>query len=91
MVLLLAEVNSEICKEKHKRIEEKIEVHDRRINNHSDRLDVIERSNSRLEERLDGLIKQLAQLNSTLKWFMGLMIGAFVSFFFYAAQRGLLK
>lgn len=85
------EYSENLCKERHKRIDEKIDVHERRINNHSERLDAIERSTSLLEERLDGLIKQLTQLNSTLKWFMGLIIGAFVSFFFYAAQRGLLK
>lgn len=85
------EYSENLCKERHKRIDEKIDVHERRINNHSERLDAIECSTSRLEERLDGLIKQLTQLNSTLKWFMGLIIGAFVSFFFYAAQKGLLK
>lgn len=87
----MSEYNESLCRERHKRIDEKIEVHERRINNHSERIDQIERSTSRMDERLDGLIKQLAQLNSTLKWFIGLMIGAFVSFFFYAAQRGLIK
>jgi len=85
------EYSESLCKERHKRIDEKLELHERRINNHSERLDRIELANSRLEERLDNLIKQLAALNSTMKWFMGLIIGAFVSFFFYAAQQGLLK
>lgn len=75
---------------KHKRIDEKIEVHEKRINNHSERLDRIEQNSSRLEERLDNLIQQLANLNSTMRWFMGLMIGAFVSFFFYAVQKGII-
>jgi len=87
----MVEYNESLCKERHKRIDEKLELHERMINNHSERLDRIELANSRLEERLDNLIKQLAALNSTMKWFMGLIIGAFVSFFFYAAQRGLLK
>lgn len=64
---------------------------ERRLNNHSERLDVIERTNSRLEERLDNLIKQLAALNSTMKWFMGLLLGGIVSFFFYAIQQGVFK
>lgn len=85
------EYNENLCKEKHKRIDERLDVHDTRLNAHSERLDCIEKANSVLQERLDNLIKQLSQLNSMLKWFMGLMIGAFVSFFFYAAQRGLLK
>lgn len=80
-----------ICAEKHKQLDEKIGVHERRINNHSERLDIIERVNSRLEERLDNLIKQLAVLNSTIKWFMGLLLGSFVAFFFYAVQQNIFK
>lgn len=85
------EFNENICKERHKRIDEKLETHDKRLNTCSQRLDAIERVNSILEERLDNLIKQLTQLNSTMKWFVGIMVGAFVSFFFYAAQKGLIK
>jgi hypothetical protein len=51
---------------------------------------MIENINSRLEERISNLINQLNTLNVTLRWFMGLLIGAFVTFFFVAAQRGLL-
>lgn len=80
-----------VCDEKHRRIDEKFDTHERRINNHSERIDMIERVNSRLEERLDGLIKQLSTLNSTMKWFMGLLLGGIVSFFFYAIQQGILK
>lgn len=85
------EYSESFCKERHKRIDEKLELHERRINNHAERLDRIELVNSRLEERLDNLIKQLAALNSTMKWFIGLMVGAFVSFFFYAVQHGLFQ
>ena len=84
-------MDEKICEIRHQRLDEKIEVHDKRINNHSERLDVIERVNGRLEERLDGLIKQLSVLNSTMKWFMGLLLGGIVSFFFYAIQQGILK
>lgn len=80
-----------VCDERHKRIEEKFEVHERRINNHSERLDRIELVNGRMEERLDNLIKQLAQLNSTMKWFITALVGAFISFFFYAVQQGVFK
>ena len=84
-------IDERICDERHRRSEEKIAAHERRLNNHSERLDIIERTNSRLEERLDNLIKQLAALNSTMRWFMGLLLGGIVSFFFYAIQQGLFK
>ena len=76
-----------LCDERHKRIDEKLELHERRLNNHSERLDRIELANGRLEERLNSLITQLENLNKTMKWFMGLLLGGIVSFFFYAIQQ----
>ena len=80
-----------LCDERHRRIDEKFELAERRINNHSEKIDRVEQSSTRLEERLSGLITQLDTLNTTLRWFIGLMVGAFVSFFFYAVQSGILK
>jgi predicted nuclease with TOPRIM domain len=80
-----------ICDERHKRIDEKLELHERRLNSHSERLDRIELANGRLEERLNSLITQLENLNKTMKWFIGLLVGSFVAFFFYAVQQGLFK
>lgn len=82
-------MEDKLCEAKHKRLDEKIDVHERRINNHSERLDRIELANGRLEERLNSLIAQLENLNKTMKWFMGLLLGGIVSFFFYAVQQGL--
>ena len=80
-----------LCDERHNRINEKLELHERRLNNHSERLDRIELASGRLEERLNSLIVQLENLNKTMKWFMGLLLGGIVSFFFYAVQQGLFK
>ena len=80
-----------ICELKHEAIDKKFETTEKRLDNHGDRIDMLEQNNVRLQERLDNLIKQLVQLNSTLKWFMGLMIGAIVSFFFYAVQQSIFK
>lgn len=84
-------MDKSICDERHKRIDEKLESHERRLNNHSERLDRIELANGRLEERLNNLIQQLEQLNKTMKWFITALVGAFISFFFYAVQQGLFK
>lgn len=78
-----------LCDERHNRINEKLELHERRLNNHSERLDRIELASGRLEERLNSLIAQLENLNKTMKWFMGLLLGGIVSFFFYAIQQGI--
>lgn len=79
-----------LCNERHKRLDEKIDTQEKRINNHSARIDAIEQITSRMDERLLGLITQLGALNIILKWFIGLIVGGCVSFFFYAAQKGLL-
>lgn len=84
-------MEEKLCEIKHLRIDEKLELAETRLNCHSERLDKIEYASGRLEERLDGLIKQLSSLNTTLKWFVGLMVGAFVGFFFYAVQQGIFR
>lgn len=84
-------MEDKLCEAKHKRIDERLDTQDRRLNNHSERLDRIEISASKLETRLDGLIEKLDSLNTTLRWFIGALVGAFISFFFYAVQQGLFK
>lgn len=80
-----------LCELKHNEIDKKFEVTEKRLNNHGDRIDKLEQTSVRLEERLDNLIKQLAQLNTMLRWFIGLMIGSFVAFFFYAVQQNIFR
>ena len=84
-------METKIWEEKHRQIDYRLDVHEKRLNSHSERLDRIELVNSRLEERLNNLIQQLEQLNKTMKWFIGLLVGSFVAFFFYAVQQGLFK
>lgn len=79
-----------ICELKHEAIDKKFETTEKRLNNHDDRIDKLEQNGVRLEERLDSLIKQLSSLNTIMRWFLGLMIGAFVSFFFYVVQQKIL-
>lgn len=80
-----------ICDERHRQINYRLDVTEKRLNEHGERLDRIELSNGRLEERLNNLITQLEQLNKTMKWFIGLLVGSFVGFFFYAVQQGLFR
>lgn len=83
-------MEKELCELKHKRIDELFKTHERRINNHSERIDIIENNNSRMDERMAGLITQLGALNTTLKWFIGLMVGGFVGLFFNIIQKGIM-
>lgn len=87
----MTEISSTLCEEKHRRVDETLALHNRRLDDHDGRLDAIEQVSVRLEERLDNLIIQLGQLNTSMKWFMGLMVGGFTGFFFYVVQNGLFK
>lgn len=84
-------MENNLCNEKHKRIDECLERHTKTLNRYGERLDKMDVFSNRLEERLDGLIKQLGKLNSNIMWFMGLILGGIVSFFFYALQNGFIK
>ncbi|EPY6430791.1 hemolysin XhlA family protein [Clostridium sporogenes] len=80
-----------VCEEKHKRLEEKINVHDTRLNDHADRIDKLEQNQSRVDVKIENLCEQIKQLVSIMKWYVGLTVGALVSFFFYAIQHNLFK
>lgn len=72
-------------------LEEKINRNEIRLNNHSERIDKLEQYRSSIEQQLKSLVEQVASLVSIMKWFMGLLIGSFVGFFFYAVQNGVIK
>ena len=80
--------NIEVCRVMHERVDEKFKLNENRLNDHSKRIDCLEQSQARTEENLKGLVKELSGLNTTLRWFVGAMVGSFISFFFYAVQRG---
>jgi len=84
-------VELKVCEEKHKRLEEKINVHDTRLNDHSGRIDKLEQNQSRVDVKIENLCEQIKQLVSIMKWYVGLTVGALVSFFFYAIQHNLFK
>ena len=83
--------NPELCLEKHKRIDEKLNTHEKRLAKHSDRLDKLEQYQSRTEAIIKNLCEKIDSLVTTMRWFIGLLVGAFVTFFFYVVQRGLIK
>ena len=84
-------METKIWEEKNRQIDYRLDVHEKRLNSHGERLDRIEMTSGRLEERLNNLIQQLENLNKTMKWFITAIVGAFISFFFYAVQQGLFR
>ncbi|WP_034438842.1 hemolysin XhlA family protein [Clostridium ihumii] len=72
-------------------VQHQLEVLEKRTNNHGERLDKIEQDNASLKTEIKNLCENLKQLTIVMKWFIGLLVGAFVSFFFYAIQSGLFR
>lgn len=72
-------------------IKHQLGTHEKRLNNYGQRIDRLEQESASYKVEIKNLCDSIKSLTSTLKWFMGLMIGAFVSFFFYAVQQGIFK
>ncbi|MZK53511.1 hemolysin XhlA family protein [Clostridium beijerinckii] len=70
-------------------IKDKLETHDKRLNNHGDRLDKLEQDGRELKTELKNLCENLKNLTSMMKWFITALVGALISFFFYAVQTGI--
>ena len=80
-------VNEELCQEKHKRLEEKCALHDKRLNNHGDRLDKIEQDNASFKVEIKTLCDNLKALTSVLKGLIGLGATSLVGFFIYSIEN----
>lgn len=77
----------EVCKATHKRVDERLDTQDKRINNHSERLDRLEQYQSKSEEQIKNLCKQIESLVSTIKWSMGLLITTLIGFIIWYIQN----
>lgn len=75
-----------LCEEKHSRIDEKFTVNEKRLNNHSERIDNLEQFRYSTEVEMKNLIKQIGDLVSVIKWSMGLLITTMVGFFIWYIQ-----
>lgn len=70
-------------------IEHKIELTERRLNNHDDRIDKLEQNDARKEIQIENICKSIEELTHTLKWGFGIVLTAVVGFCVYAIQSHL--
>lgn len=75
-----------LCAEKHKNIEAKFEVNDKRLDNHGDRLDKLEGGQVRTETIVNNLCKQLENLTTAIWWFLGIILTTGVGFIIWYIQ-----
>ena len=64
-----------------------LDTHERRLNNHGDRIDKLEQYQSRSEVQINNLCEQIKSLVSTIKWSMGLLITVLVGFIIWYIQH----
>ncbi len=80
-------MDKEICIEKHKRIDECLETHNRRLNNHSERLDKVEQYQNRVEVQIENLCKKMDSLISSMRWGMGVLVTTLIGFLIWYIQK----
>ncbi len=69
----------------------KIEVHEKRINNHSERIDELEKGRAATDVKMDNLCEKLEAQTKSMNWLIGLMATSLLGFFFYAIQNNIFK
>lgn len=65
-----------------------LETHDKRLNNHGDRIDTLEKSDAVTNVKLDNLCDKLDKQTKSINTLVGTLVAALVGFFFYAVQQG---
>ncbi|WP_123053164.1 hemolysin XhlA family protein [Clostridium sp. JN-1] len=78
--------DSELCAERHKRIDEKLDLHDTKLNDCSNRLDKLEQRGAAVDEKLENLCDQIKNLVVTLRWGMGILGASFLGLFIYLLE-----
>ena len=82
-------VNLEVCQERHKRIDEQLSTHERRLDIHGDRLDKLEQYRSQMEIIIKNLCERIQALVRVMWWFICLFVPAIIGFFFFILQQAI--
>lgn len=71
-------------------IRDKLETYGKSLGNHDDRLDRLEQDSRELKTEIKNLCRNLKSLTDIMKWFLTIMGGSLISFFFYVIQKNIL-
>jgi hypothetical protein len=72
-------------------IKHQLGIHEKRLNNHSERLDELEKGRAATDVKMDNLCEKLEAQTKSINWLIGLMATSLLGFFFYVIQRGIFK
>ena len=76
----------DMCREKHKQIDERFEKNNDRLNNHSERIKSLENYKSANEVEIRNLVEQIKNLVGTLKWMITSLVAMLAGFFIWYVQ-----
>lgn len=68
-------------------INDKLKTHENRLNDHSERIKVLEQSNIELKIEIKNLCEALRESNSIMRIFIVLVGTGLIGFFFYAIEH----
>ena len=79
-------IESSVCTEKHKRVDERLADHDRQLKDHDKRIGDLEKYQSRAEEQVSQLCQQIKSLVKAMWWAMGLTVTSLLGVFIWYVQ-----
>ena len=77
----------QLCAEKHRQVDKRLDTDENRLNNHSERIDKLEQFRSGTEVEMKNLVEQIGQLVATIKWQTTSTIIILVGFFIWYIQN----
>lgn len=80
-------MDEKLCVANHKRVDEKIDVHERRLNNHGERIDKLEQYQAKATVQVENLCKQIKTLVTAIWSAIGLTITTLLGFFIWYIQN----
>ena len=87
----MSEYDEKLCEQKHRQIDGKFKEQGGTLKEYGGRIGKMEQDGKESKMQTQNLCEIVKNLNTTMRWFMGLFIGSFVSFFFYVVQHNLFK
>lgn len=72
-------------------VKHQLEIQNTRLNDHSKRIDELEKGSAATAVKIDNLCEKLAAQTKSINWLIGLMATGLLGFFFYAIETSIFK
>lgn len=80
-----------LCVEKHKRVDERLDHHEKWLGDHEEKIDRLDRSDASNTQAIDNLCKQIGGQTKAIWGLVSSLIMTLVGFFIFSIQKGLFK